>query len=250
MLLPHMKKLLVLIPLCFLLLPATASAAIALDSAKFGADAAGSISWSHTVSGSNTILFVTTLSHTNSASDPVSAVTYDGVAMAKAGPTLTWLTNGSVYFNQTVWWLTAPHAGTHTVSVTAVGSPETGGASQSYTGVDQTSPIDAYSSQTDASGVNPSVSVTTTADNAWTIAASTGPCALATAGSGSTIRASGQPSTFDSNGAITPAGPTTMHVNYSGLCGTSGSVIVSVAPVSAPAPLNSILSLVKAFWIW
>lgn len=253
MLLSPMKTYLsFLIAALFFLPSGFAHAAIAFDTSVNGADAAGSVSWSHTVTGANPILFVTTMSHTTTPGDLVTAVTYNGVSMSKAGTTLSYQTGSPIYFNLTLWYLQGPATGTHTVAVTAVGSPETDGISNSYTGAKQTGGIDAYSSQSDAVGSNPAVAITTVANNSWTVLASGAGCVLATAGTGSTLRVSAQPGTFDSNGPITPAGPATMNINYSGACGPfTGSVIASFAPVaSALLTPMSIFSLVQSWWLF
>ena len=120
-----------------------------------------------------------------------------------------------------IWYLVAPTTGTGTVFVytARVVSGPVGGAI-SYTGVDQTSPIDAIASGTGA-GTLISGTITTIADNAWIVdnvsRAATGAGTM-TAATGRTQRWNRLDSPFSEaprsmasdQGAISPAGATVM----------------------------------------
>jgi len=105
---------------------------------------ATSVSWDHTVSGSNRALVV--FVYNDDATDKVTGVTYNSVAMTRVGVQ----SNAS---GQTVYGylLLNPATGTHTVAVSASsGSNQLGGISASYTGVKQSGQPD--SSNTGGSG--------------------------------------------------------------------------------------------------
>jgi|GEM_PF-2380773 len=114
---------------------------------------ASSCSFSHTVTGSNTILFVGIASNAASQKYP-TLVTYNSVAMTSVATS----TNGGLTVN--LFYLVAPTGGANTVSVTLSGTANAVicGAS-SYTGVDQTTPLGTAATATGTS-VTPSVNVT------------------------------------------------------------------------------------------
>lgn len=118
------------------------------------------ITWSHTCSGDNRILFVSVKSY---QAEP-SGVTYNSVSLTK----LAQIVNGSDY--TTIYYLIAPATGSNTVSVAfSSRSQYTAGISSSYTGVLQSTPPTYNTAQT-ASNVTGSVSITPTASNSWVIA--------------------------------------------------------------------------------
>jgi len=142
---------------------------IAFDSATSTVDTSGSatsVNWSHTTSGSNRALVV--FVYNDDATDKVTGVTYDGVAMTRVGVQ----SNAS---GQTVYGylLLNPASGTHTVAVSAsAGSNQLGGISSSYTGVKQSAQPD--SSNTGGSGSTGStfsISTTVVASNSLLVGA-------------------------------------------------------------------------------
>lgn len=117
------------------------------------------LSWSHPCSGSDRILLVgaVLLGDAPPAHDIVS-VTYNGVAMTK----LTDVDQTGVHVE--LWYLVNPPAGAHNVVITHDGTFTTSwciGMATSLTGVDQSSPIDAFDELADT-GNAVSVSLTTT----------------------------------------------------------------------------------------
>ncbi len=202
--------------------------AIALDTSVDGGlvNPGTSITWAHTCSGINRILFVTAFG--NIGTDVITGATYGGVAMSLVNkiqcPTDRW-----VY----LFSLINPLTGANNVVVSASGSIAIAGQSASYTGVKQTGQPDANNTGT---AVKPAtsitVSVTTGANNDWTVFGGKNDVLGAmTAGTGSTVRqAANGLGLFDSNGAITPAGSYSMTVNTGATPADFGMVIASFAP--------------------
>lgn len=149
-----MKKYLLLIAsslfLAFLLIAPKAHAAIALDATSTASSTTNitSLSWPHTVgSGSNRILLVAFGSILFSSEPEASSVTYGGVSLTNifssstAGGYVSW------------WYLINPTTGTATTTITFKGSSLGQAATAigvSLTGVNQSTPIDATSSNTAA----------------------------------------------------------------------------------------------------
>ncbi len=154
-----------------------------------------------------------------------AAPTFDGVALTQVQSV-----NNGIGYTTYSFCLVAPHAGAHTLSTgTAAGGSYVQVAT--YSGAAQTCTPDSSST---ASGAV-TVSTTTVADNAWTIMGSVGSGASApNAGAGTTKRDSFTSGgflgagLFDSNGAITPPGSTSLTETGSG--GADAVWIVSIAP--------------------
>lgn len=123
--------------------------------ASTGATITGSpATFSHTCTGSNLCLYVIVAGWYNAGD--VTAVTYNGVALAKvadsgAGP------GGD---RAEIWRLKAPSTGANTVSVTMSAAPTARVQAVSYAGVDQTTPEGAPAT---AAGNSAAPSVTVTA---------------------------------------------------------------------------------------
>jgi len=183
--------------------------AIAYDASSKGyAVALNSGSFSHTCSGSNRYLFVTASSFCNT-------VSYNGVDMTL----LTTYTPPSYGGNSapdiSVWGLTNPDTGTHTVALYNSSSGDSSIIEAiSYTGVDPTQP-DAYN--TAESGISLQTSLTnsinTITDLSWLVSfvSCLGGSFTLVAGSGTTLRqedsiSSIRRAVYDSNGAKTPTG--------------------------------------------
>lgn len=149
-----------------------ADAAIAFDlSTNSGAQlTATSYSFSHTITGSNPYLIATVNIRMNAANGAVSGITWNGTALTVIG---TPVANGSR--RTELWDLTAPVTGAHTLAVTMATAPtDSVTGANSFTGVDQTTPRDAQNTATGNTTSNqPNVTVTTVADNSWTVDAMT-----------------------------------------------------------------------------
>jgi len=163
--------------------------AIAYDSAASGtrfASTGTSHSFNHTTSGSDRFLTVQVGSYRASGGgDVVSGVTYNGVAMTLLGQDDV-QPNTEYYF----FHLVNPATGTNTVTVTYASTNFVWAVSASYTGVDQSSPID--SSAFDVSGQNVRSSITSTttvvANDCWLVGGFFGNNGGITAGAGTTVR--------------------------------------------------------------
>lgn len=130
----------------------------------------------------------------------ISACSVNGVAATSAKV----LTNGAM--RAELWYVKLPAPGTYTVSFTVSGNTDARKFfAASFSGVDQTTPIDASNSAATASGA-PSVSVTTVTANAWLVdcVSKFGTTAL-TASAGQTVILNS--STSSTTGAGTRKGP-------------------------------------------
>lgn len=190
----------------------------------------GSQSVSHTCSGVNRILWAIVYdeSFTSNVSN-ITSVTYNGVTMTLANSSYT-----SGQYGVSAWYLVNPPTGSHTLATTRSNTTNGFGiAGMSYTGAAQFGIPDA--STTDRTNGNATVSVTTIADNCWTILGEASGRGV-TASTGTTVRQGSGAQLFagDSNGAKTPPGSTSMSVTES-TGGTPGRVMVSFAPFSAIA---------------
>ena len=131
----------------------------AVDSvSSFSSNGAGPFTWSHTCSGTDRLLRVTT-SHFDS-SDTISSITYNGVALTAVPGGST--NNGQYYV--TAYYLIAPDTGTHDIVVTVTGSVfDFGAGAISYTDAHQTTPLGTAVTATGTS-TTPSVTVSSAAD--------------------------------------------------------------------------------------
>lgn len=134
-----------------------AEAAISFDAASSSQGITNSLTFSHTVTsngdGKIIVVGVTTMEIT------VSGVTYGGQSLTQVVRA-----NGNNADSE-IWYLVDPPTGTNDVVVTLGSSDEINAGAVSFTGVNQNNPIDASNTNTGKSK-NPSVSVTTTTDNA------------------------------------------------------------------------------------
>lgn len=155
-----------------------AKAAIAFDAASNDADALGdcedavsSLSWSHTTSGADRLLFVgVSATDATDANSLVSSVTYNSVSMTEAVERQCTTCAGTIDYTASAWYLAGPATGSNTVSVTLGGTSDyVCGGAISLTGVDQSSPLDATNSGIVNSGATITTDVTTVADNAWVL---------------------------------------------------------------------------------
>lgn len=196
--------------------------AIAHDTTTDGGATTGtSLSWSHTCTGDNLILFVATQGGV-SEGEKVTGVTYDSVAMTKIAS----VTEPGDSRVVQLWYLIAPSTGSNSVVVTLGSSGEVNAASTSYTGARQSSQPDNSTTNTATNNAGITTSLTPTIDDCWTILA-TSIRVDPTAGSGSTKR---NPQIFDSGSPINPAQSYSMTLG-GGDGGTDwGVVMASFAP--------------------
>lgn len=119
--------------------------------------------WSHTCTGSNLLLIVGVSTRGEDGTSAPSSVKYNSVGLTKINDVSLSVSNSSL------WRLIAPATGSNTVEINwASNAIRLVTGSMSFTGVDQTNPIDANNTAT-ASSTAPSVALTTIADNAWVV---------------------------------------------------------------------------------
>lgn len=201
--------------------------AIALDTSNIGTSGTStSITWNHTVTGSNTAVFVGVRS-TSSATDNVTGVTCGGVAMTK-GPVIA----GDSFLRRcnSVWFLLGVDPGVQAIVVNGTPSDFISGMSASYTGVQQSGQPD--NTTTAIAGSSPiTKALVTVADNCWIFAMSGNEATTPTANTGITMRKTTSGLGIgDSNGAITPAGSYTMAINAGGASSIT-ILMVSFSPL-------------------
>jgi len=117
-----------------------------------------SLSWSHTCSGSNRLLVVgVAVGTTGSDASFVTTATYNGVAMTSISKVHSDnQTNGYIQ----MFYLVNPDSGSNTVAITNNSNCDLAGGSVSFTGVDQSTPLDSPVTNF-GDGTSGSVSVST-----------------------------------------------------------------------------------------
>lgn len=214
--------------------------AIAFDATTTSSlgSAVTSITFSHTCTGSNRILFVCTA---NNGGANVTGVTYNGVAMTNIWGALS---NGAPSKSY-LWYLIAPATGANNVVVSLSASVSVIAKVVSYTWASQTWQPDSNSSNWPTTTTSFTASTTTVADNSWLIMCGMGRNANAiTAGANTTIRSPIEALlawlfVLDSNSAQTPAGSKSMNVTSASqeFTGIMASFSPSIASTSNPALL-------------
>jgi hypothetical protein len=197
--------------------------AIAFDAAASAKSTSTTVSYTHTVTGSNTLLVVFV---TNQNNGGLSSVTIGGNAMTLVdSQSDANITNVYAYY----------YVGATTGTVEVIRNTATATlyvSSTSYTGCKQSGIPDA-SSKGANTGSPMTGSVTTVLDNCWTAMGAYGGNGGLTAGTGSTERAiqDGAAGHYDSNGPKTPAGSTSMSVTGANLSNNAAYVIFSFPPL-------------------
>jgi len=206
--------------------------AIVFDASSSGQAVATSLTFAHTNTGSNLILFVGTWQ--NSATDNITGITYNNVAMTKIDGLLNSDSNNYLQ----LWYLVGPAAGANNVVVSASSSTNMHALSLSYTGASQTGQPDAHNTQTSSviSGGTQTVSVTTIADNCGMVCLAGGAGDLPTASTNFTNRVSANNERFGDHTSqpLTPAGSKSMSVTNSGAGSESVTLLAaSFSPAAA-----------------
>lgn len=194
--------------------------------------------WSHTCSGSDRCLFVALFT---SGTTTITGVTYGGVSMTKVPSTPITDLDGNENW---VYYLANPASGTNTVSVDLDTSANLSGLSVSYTGVDQTTPVDDYASEdgTLASPTYTSNAVTVSATDAWLLSffRNTDSSTITATGGVSTKRGGTttvREEAYDSNGTVT-TGSKTASYSLSPSARLHGHTLISLAPAGS-SPTNT-----------
>ncbi|NTW32497.1 MAG: hypothetical protein HGB12_07715 [Bacteroidetes bacterium] len=233
----HSCILLMLLYCSLLLHTAYSQSGIAFDAATANSQSnTSSVTFSHTCSsGSNRILFVFGWCR----SMGVSSVKYNNVAMTEIGSEIQ---NPDYYPDHIfLFYLINPASGANNVVVTYNSSNYQCVGAVSYTGAKQSGQPDAWAdySGTTASDGSYATSLTTIANNSWTVMVGMDERGDIAPGTGTTKRLSATNSIFcDLNGPITPAGSTSM----STICTVNPLANVptvhkmaSFAPITPPA---------------
>lgn len=222
--------------------------AIALDTSTRSSITTGtSITWAHTVTGSDTMGFAGA-AEGGTSSDLLTGITWNGSAMTAAG-------TGKVQVPADAWvylyYVVAPTTGNIVASFSGTVT-DAYGYGASYTGAKQTGQPDGSTTNTGSTINSLTTSVTTTADNSWgvliggssnyTLGADTGyterQASGATGGIGSTFG--------DSNGPKTPAGSLSLAIKRNLGNTNIGAVMATFSPSgggAAPAQVHSNLLL-------
>ena len=161
------------------------------------------LTWSHTCTGSNRIIFVT--GRASESSDDMTA-TYGGVSMTKVTTTL-----GAASDRIWLFVLHAPATGANNVVLTkpSFTAGQMDGSSASYTGALQTSTVDSFGNNT-ANSTTGTVSTTVVASNCWLVGGIRGNSGGASSDGTGTVTRSGafiadtssQTCISDSNGTV------------------------------------------------
>ena len=190
--------------------------AIAFDAASGGtrfASTGTSHSWSHTFSGTDRFASVQVGSYrATGGGDVVTGVTIDGVSCTLDNKDD--VQPNTHYYN---FYLVAPSSGTVTIEVSYASTNYVWATCASYTGVDQSSPID--SSGIDSSGANTRNSITSTttvvASDCWLIGGMFANAGGVSAGTGTIVRTTSPTdarlASVDSNGTV-PTGSQSLNV--------------------------------------
>ena len=202
--------------------------ALAFDATAQGSTLPGdSITFSHTCTGANRILLVGVATN-GDTSDVITGVTYNGVSMTRAATVV-----GGAGHRVYLYYLIAPATGAHDVVVSASDSAHSLRAiSASYTGAAQSGQPDASNTNTANPGTSITTTVTTVADNCWTVSFLSDNAAndlVPSTGVGAErATLSNVSSLGDSNADITPAGSNSHTWTFAEQ--QVGSIQVSIAP--------------------
>ncbi len=225
--------------------------AIAYDTSTDGT--LDSKSFSHTSTGTNPLLVVVGDDLWNA-----SAMTYNSASLTR----ITGSTSDAS--NAQAWRRIAPSTGSNTVAITSAGSPGCRYFAITYSGVDQTSPIDSFARLTSDTTTPATLNTTVNAANCWLVAfgvgsASSNGCTISgtrtqrqnqvhgTSGSSGISRFACLLS--DSNATVaTGTQGETWTVGGSGTKAVERGIVFSIAPVVAAGPTNlkTVIGVAKA----
>ena len=207
--------------------------AIAFDAGSAADGATGtSQTLSHTVTGSDTILWVGGFS--NNSSIP-SGATFNGTTMTGSVSQLNNSPNGNESLQ--LFYLPAAATGTHNIVVTwSSSNPNPSVSGASFTGATQSAVTEGTNIQ-NGTATSVTCSITTSADNCMAVMY-VRPNATAAAGTNSTVINATTPIArmFYSTTAKTPAGSMSMQSTFSSAAFTA--LMAAFPPVSAAGPAN------------
>lgn len=209
-------------------------AAIAFDDSSQGnsVGAASSLTYSHTVSGSDRLLIVGVWF---GSSRSLSSITYNGDTMSDVVTILD--TGGGERHG--MQYLIAPDTGSNNVVVTLSGSAGIESTVASYTGVDQTDAIDATRTELGLeTGTTYSEAITSVEDNTWAIWSTREYAGRTISAGADTALRERIAVNFglilaDSDAAITPAGSRTLNLSASLSGNWFSDILVTIIPAAA-----------------
>lgn len=199
--------------------------AIAFDAQSASAfSATGSVTWSHTCTGSDRLLVVGVYD----SADHVTGITYNGVAMTFINKLL--MTGAAAGQYIYLYYLLNPASGANNVVASESSTDGLYGIASSYTGVKQSAQPDANNTQATSSATSLTTSLTTIANGAWIMGFAYGTTVVA--GTNTILRTGPHAGLkmFDTNAAQTPAGSHSIQTTESP-ASFIGHVIASFAPV-------------------
>lgn len=211
--------------------------AIAFDNvAAFTTSILGPFDNAYTVTGTNPFLLVGI--RIRSTESAITGITYGGVSL---GASIQDVTNMFSNVDFHLYYLKAPATGSNTLSVAYTGVPLSALNVQvlSYSGVDQTSPIDSSHSDKFTAQTTFTETTTVVASNCWLAGFCTNDSANMAAGTGTTLRDQtipGEPS-VDSN-AIIGTGAQSLQTTVTP-AGNGGFLVASIKPFTAVASTAS-----------
>jgi len=226
------KRFFIFFTLLFLLIGnCVAYAAISFDAGTYSQAAdATSLTFAHTTSGTDRILFVMGQDQSADTSS-ITGITYAGVAMTK----ITEVRSGAGDRMITIWILTNPASGANNVVVTSSVSTALRFSSVSYTGAAQSGQPDGSDTSTSVAASTISTDITTIADNSWMIMfqKDNSGARTYTSTTGDTVRLASDAGghAIADSGVITPAGARTMTLQQDAGTNNHGAVSVSFKPV-------------------
>lgn len=200
----------------------------------FGAETQGSVSGSTTltftsptVSGSNTFGALTVFTQTDLT---ISSVTWNAVSATS----IAGVTNDSANERIEMWYIIAPAAGANNIVMTRSGATNAmNGYASYYSGCKQSGQPDAFSNNHNSSISTWVQSVTTIANNCWTICNSRNGVGSFSASTNTTFRSTAASVVLaDNNAAITPAQSYSMTMTFAGSPSEAYGQMFSVAPVA------------------
>lgn len=213
------------------------------DGGGFTNSSSGSLTYTHTCTGSNLVLYV--LAGTASGVT-VTGITYNSVAMSLVD---SYTGIGQAVDNLYLYILTAPATGSNSVVVSASGSGSLiYSQSGSYTGAAQSGqpPHTAKNTGNSVTTLTTTVNTSTapSTDNCWIVGGySLDGNFTVSAGAGTTLRSTNASiknwlGIMDGNAVVHPAGSSSLIFNSSSSCNMRG-IITSLAPFVAPSgPTN------------
>ncbi len=216
-----------LISVLGLMTPEVAEAAIAFDAlGDGGAATATSLTFAHTVTGTETLIAVGVYV----SNSVVDGVTYNGAALTLIDNVL----HASGNYVE-LYYKTGADTGANNVVISRTGTEDIFGSSLSYTGVNATGqPDDAVEGTEAAQTDGITLTLTTVADNSWGVMAGQQSAGGCQNGTNFTERTAGTaPCMGDNAAAITPAGSYAMTMLNNGSSSNWAAELASFAPAGA-----------------